>query len=226
MVAELAEGQVQTYKTLEERTQKELQELAKQLGLKFPPTLGVQKLAQAIRVKQTRLQLDAEADAQAQKRADTGGGKRKPSFEEVLIFGGVFLDKRYEPSPRIIYRVINNLDPGQDFAVLKGGIFLCRVYPQDKKKNPLLNVLPKVLCVKYPDLDANASPAEKLENELLKAISLQEIGTPVWEDRPDPQDPSRMRPVIVGKVDRFSFIEVKEAPKDAKFGLYFEDVEK
>lgn len=209
------------YRSLEERSQPELQAMAKLLGLKVPPAMGVQKLAYAIRVKQTRDRLDIEADAHAQRRADKGNPDRLPSLEEVMIFGGVFLGKTYEPSPRILYRIINNLDPGQDFPVVKGGVFLARIYPKDKKDQPLLNVLPECICIKYPDLSADASQAEKLENELKKAISLQEIGTPIWEDRPDPQDPKRMRPVIVGKKDRFSFIKVKEVPQDTSFGLYF-----
>lgn len=224
MVIELAE-QTQ-YRTLEERSQKELQHLAEQLGLQLPKTMGAAKMAHAIRVKQTRNLMDAEADAQAQRMRDKGDPDKKPSFEEVLIFGGDFMGKTYKPSPRKAYRFINNLDPGQEFACIKGGAAFMHLYPMDKDKNPLLNVLPECLTLKYPDLPSDAPVADKNENELKKAISLAEIGYPVWENRPDPQFKDRMRPTIVRKVPRFTFIEVKKVPQNTPFGVYFDEQEK
>jgi hypothetical protein len=220
MVHELAEKP--QYRTLEERSQSELQNLAEQLDLKLPKSMGAPKMAQAIRVKQTRLQLDAEQAAQEQRIRDKADPDKKPSFEEVLIFGGRFNGKEYPPSKRWAYRFINNLDSGQDFACIKGGAVFMHIYQQDKEGNPLLNVLPKVLCDKYPPLEGDVTQAEQQEQSLKRTISLQEIGYPIWESRADPHYPERNVPTIVGYTPRFTFIEVKEVPDNTPFGVYFE----
>lgn len=225
MTMELESVKQEQYKTLEERSQPELQSLAKLLDLKLPTNLGVTKLAQAIRVKQTMNWSIAEELAQAAKIKASGKPGHKPSFEEVLIFGGEFKGKTYEPSPKKIYKFINNLDPKQEFSCVKGGKQFFHLYPCDKEGAALMNVMPECLCTKYPKLPSDATVEEQNELELLKAISLAEIGFPVWENRPDPQYKDRMRPTIVSWTKRFSFIEVGPAPENAPFGVYFSEQE-
>lgn len=222
MVQELAEQK--QYRTLEEYSKEELWAIADALGLKLPKSLGLPTLAQAIRVKQTRLNLDAEAEARAQRTRENMEGDKKPTFEDVLIYGGEFMGKTYEPSPKYIYRFINELDQGQDFPCSKPTRFFARIYPQDKEKNPLMCVMPQCLAEKPEKPPADASRADELEYELKRAISLAEIGYPIWKDRPDPKNPGAIIPTIVGLAPRFTFIRVKKAPKDAPYGMFFGDV--
>jgi hypothetical protein len=211
------------YRALEEFPKKNLQEMADKLGLKLPPSIGIPKMAQAIRVRQTRLALDAEAEAKAQRRAESLDTERKPTFEEVLMFGGEFLGKHYDASPRSIYRFINELDKGQELAFTKGGVYL-RIFEKDKNEKPLLCVLPECFCETVPEPHRNATKVEKFEYELLRAVSLAEVGVPIFADRPDPQT-GKFKSVIVGSKPRFSFIKVKPAPKDTPLGLYLDEGE-
>jgi hypothetical protein len=209
------------YRALEEFPKKDLQAMADKLGLKLPPSMGVQKMAQAIRVRQTRLALDAEAEAKAQRRAESLDVARKPTFEEILMFGGEFLGKHYDASPRFIYRFINELDKGQEVSFTKGGVFI-RIFEKDKNDKPLMCVMPEALCEKVPEPKRGATKLDQMEYELRRAVSLAEIGVPIYADRPDPQT-GRFKSTIVGQKPRFSFIRIGSAPKDAPLGLYLDE---
>ena len=211
------------YRPLESFSKKELQDMADKLGLKLPPAMGVAKMAQAIRVKQTRLQLDAQIEASEQRRAETMIEGRKPNFEEILMFGGDFLGKHYEPSPRFIYRFINELDRGDEASFTKGG-HLIRCFEKDKGGNPLRVVMPACFCDKPEPPKKGATRAELLEYELLKAVSLVSEGVPVMGMRKDPITGAE-RSVVIGFSPRYSFIKIEPAPKDAPFGLYLEEPE-
>jgi len=209
------------YIPLEDKGVDELKEMAKKLGLKLPPALNDSaKIAQAIRIRQTRLQLDAESAAIDERKREMMSAGRKPSFEEVLMYGGEFLGKKYEPSTKGLYRFMNNLDPGQDVAFTKGGVYF-HVFEKDKNRNQMTMVMPDVFCQKVDEPPSHgATYVEKLEYELFKAISLVEEGVPIHKNRPDPQTGAMMSK-IVGFEQRFDFIRIGDAPKDASFGPYF-----
>jgi len=210
------------YKPLESFSKKELQDVADKLDLKLPVSMGISKMAQAIRVRQTRLSLDAQAEAMTQRRAESLDTERKPSFEEILIFGGEFMGKKYDPSPKNIYSFRNELDPGESQSFTKGGI-LFQIFEKDKHGNPLTCVMPACLCEKVPKPRTGATRTELLEYELLKAISLGEPNVPINANRTDPATGASIS-TIVGYRPRFTFIRIGKAPADAPFGVYLEDV--
>ncbi len=221
MASELSTTEIQPqYKPLESFSKKDLQDMADKLDLKLPPSMGIPKIAQAIRVRQTRLALDAEAEAMSQRRAESLDKDQTPSFEEILIFGGDFMGKKYDPSPKNLYSFRNELDPGESAAFTKGGI-LFRVFEKDKHGNPLTCVMPACFCEKVTKPRAGASKVELLEYELMKAVSLVEQGIPIYENRVDPASGSSIS-TIVGFRPRFSFIKVGPAPKNTSFGVYLE----
>ena len=208
------------YRQLETFSKKDLQVMADKLDLKLPPSMGVPKMAQAIRVRQTRLPLDAEREAKEQMRAETSGD-RKPTFEEVLVNGGEFRGKHYDPSPRNIYEFRNELDPGEPVAFTKGGMFF-RIFEKDKKGAPLLCVMPECFCEKVPPPRKGAERLELMEYELLKAVSLVQAGVPIYDNVRDSETGATMSK-IVGYKPRFSFHKVGPAPEGAQFGLYLEE---
>lgn len=223
MASELSTTEIQPqYRPLESFSKKDLQDMAEKLDLKLSPSMGIPKIAQAIRVRQTRLTLDAEAEAISQRRAESLDKEHRPSFEEILMFGGEFMGKKYDPSPKNLYSFRNELDPGESEAFTKGGI-LFRLFEKDKHGNPLTCVMPACLCEKVPKPRTGASRMELLEYELLKAISLGEPNIPINENRLDPATGASIS-TIVGFRPRFTFIKVGKAPANAPFGVYLEDV--
>jgi len=211
------------YRELEEFTKPELKAMADRLELKLPPAMGIPKMAQAIRTRQARLALDAQQEAFEQKRADSGDTNRKPSFEEILMDGGEFLGKKYEPSPRYLYRFLNELDRGDEASFTKGGR-LIRLFEKDKNGKDVQVVMPQCFCETVESPGPDATKLEKLEFELRKAVSLVTEGVPVYANRPDPQT-GRMKSTIVSFTKRYSFIPVGPAPKDAPLGLYLPNPE-
>jgi hypothetical protein len=212
MESELAE---RTYIPLDERPKKELLGIAEQLDIdtkKLPPNLSKAGLAYKIKVEQTKRNLKAEQEAAEQLRAEKLAElnmkthhDRKPSFEEVAIYGGMWKGKKYKPSRKRLYRFINTEDRYQDAKFTKGGI-LFHIFECDKFKNPIINCLPEVLVAKGPKF------------EEFKSISITQRGIPIFADRE--VSPGRVRSVVIGYSPRFEFTDQGPAPDNAPWGPY------
>jgi len=212
------------YVPLTERSKPELQEFAKKLGLNLPPTLGVKKLAYAIKVEQTKQNLLAEKEAMTQIDADErerlglrDHASRNPSLEEICIYGGVWKKKvrgvvteiEYERSPVRRVTFLNTEDPGADVKFSKGGIFF-HIFDKDAKKQQCINIMPACLFSK-----------EKRYAQI--SLASPDRGIPVFADVK--QQGGEVVSEIVGRTPRFQFIDLGPAPKDAEFGLYLKESE-
>ena len=204
------------YIPLIDRSVKDLQGMAKSLGMKLPQTLAKEKLVYAITVEQTKQTLKAEAEARRQLAEEKGAElgishpDRNPSFEEVAIYGGVFNGKKYPPAKRVLCSFINVEDAGSDVEFTKGGIYF-HIFENDREGKPVQNVMPECLI------------SQKKEYEDFASISLVKRGIPVFGDRVDAA--GRSQSVVTGYKPRFRFIVEGEAPEGAEFGLYLPSID-
>lgn len=201
-------------KPLTEQTVPELKEAAKSLDLTLPANMSREKMVRAIEIEKKKRQLAIEEEAREQLKQERikalgfkATANRLPNFEEVAIYGGTWQGKEYPPAKKVIVEFVDNFDPANSFGFTKGGHHF-ELFQNDANGAPLSNVVPECLI----------SKAKEFVN-----ISLAHLGNPIYKDVED-EATGRLVSRIVGYKPRFRFAIVGDAPKDARFGLYTEDV--
>ena len=201
------------YIPLEERSQKDLRKFAEKLDLNLPVTMSREKMAQAIKVEQTKRQLQIEEEAKTKLKAEKlvamgmkPGAIRKPVFEEYEI----------EHCKKVFVRFINREDPAKDdkpagdLEFNKGEKYRFHLWETNKNGDTATFVMPECIVTKTD------------RSHKWFHISVANKSRPIYKDVKDPRT-GIVTSQIVGRRPRFEFIILGDAPKDAPFGLYLEE---
>ena len=221
------------------KTKEELAKLADGLEPyigKLPPSLGVEKLRDAVEKgllkRQKRLEQEATDEANRERMQRLGakdGRKTHPCPETVAI-----------ETSRKVYCVFVNMEnpgqdgtPGADLRFSKGDKYtfhlfdgqrhvlpLCLIVSNPEAEKPLLERMTEY----WSALGYQGHHATKMAKDALRQMALPvDCVAPRVETRIDPKT-QMPRSFVAGHTPRFMFTDITDAPADAEFGLVVPEV--